>query len=99
MRGRVVLERAERRRAAGAALVEDDDAVVAGIEEAAMGRGGAGARSAMQEHHRHAVGIAALLPIDRVLRVERQHAAGIGLDGREQILAGKWRVTIHHMTV
>ncbi len=41
----------------------------------------------MQEHDRHALRIAALLPIDCVSPVDRQHAAGEGRDFREQIRA------------
>ena len=85
MAGGVVVQLAERHRAAAAALVEHDDAVELRIEEPAMHRGRAGARAAVQEHDRHALRIAALLPIDRVSPVDRQHAAGVGRDFREQI--------------
>ena len=74
----VVLQLAERHRAAAAALVEYDDAIELRIEEPAMDRRRAGARSAVQEHDGHALGIAALLPIARVPTIDRQHAAGIG---------------------
>ena len=81
----VVLQFAERHRAAAAALVEHHDAIELRIEEAAMDRGRAGARSAVQEHDGHTLGIAALLPIDRVPAIDRQHAAGVGRDFGEQV--------------
>ena len=68
---RVVGERGDRRRAPAAALVVEHDAPERGIEVAAMVRQAAAARAAVQEHERDAVGIAALLPVHRVQRVER----------------------------
>ena len=85
MAGGVVVQLAERHGAAAAALVEHDDAVELRIEEAAMHGRRTGARAAVQEHDGHALRIAALLPIDRVPPVDRQHAAGVGRDLREQI--------------
>src|SRR6185437_3197300 len=90
MRGRVVDERAQRRRAPGAALIEDDDAVMMRVEEAAMGRRRAGAGAAMEKRHGNAAGIARLLPIHRVERVEPEEAGGKGLDRREEILAAHY---------
>src|SRR5690349_12247472 len=95
MRRRVAVERAQGGRASGAALIEDDDAVILRIEEAAMRRRRTGPGAAMQEDDRFAIGVARLLPIHRMHGIEPQHAAGIGLDGREEILAGKRRVTVH----
>ena len=80
----VVGDITQRQRAAGAALIEDDDAVERWIEEAPVDRRRTGARPAMQEHHRHAVGIAALLPVERVPAIDGQHAAGVRNDVREQ---------------
>ena len=60
--------------AAATALIEYDDAIELRIEETAMDRGRAGAWPAMQEQHRHSLGIAALLPVDRVATIDRQHA-------------------------
>ncbi len=82
MAGGVVDGLAQRQRAAGAALIEDDDAIMGRIEEAAMGRPGPGTRPAMKEDHRHALGIAALLPIHLVPAVEIEHAAVERLDLR-----------------
>ena len=85
MIGRVVLQVAQRHRAAAAALVEHDDAIELRIEEAAMHRRGTRARPAMQEDDRHALGIAALLPIDRVTPVDGQHSARVGRNLREEV--------------
>jgi len=82
----IVDQRSQRRRSSGAPLIEDYDAVMRGIEEAAMGRRGPRAGTAVQEHHSRTPGVAALLPVHRVRRIERQRARGIGLDGREKIL-------------
>src|SRR5262249_46388873 len=87
MRGRVVLERAERCRAAGAALIENDDAVEMRVEETAMRRGRARAGSAMQEDDRHPMRIAGLLPVHGVEAVELERAGGVGLNRGEEILA------------
>ncbi|TXL72275.1 DUF3987 domain-containing protein [Vineibacter terrae] len=84
VRRRVVGDVAQRQGAPGAALVEDDDAIEGWIEEAAMHRRRAGAGAAVQEHDGHAVGIAALFPVERMAAVDRQHAAGVGDDVREQ---------------
>ena len=78
MAGRVVVQVAERHRSPAPALVEYDDPIELRIEEAAMDRRRACARATMQEDDRNAVRIAALLPVDRVSPVDRQHAAGVG---------------------
>ena len=83
--GGVVLQIAEWHGAAAAALVEHDDAVELRVEETTMDWCGARARPAMQEQRRHALRIATLLPVDRVAAVDRQHAAGIRRDLREQV--------------
>jgi hypothetical protein len=83
--GGVVVQLAERHRTAAATLVEHHDAVELRVEEAAMHRRRTGARPAMQEQHGDAVGIAALLPIDRVPPVDGQHSAGVGRDLGKQI--------------
>ena len=82
---RVVLQVAQRHRPATAALVENDDAVVLRVKEAAMDGRRAGAGAAVEEHDRHTLGIAALLPIDRVTPVDRQHAAGVGRNLGKQV--------------
>jgi hypothetical protein len=79
---RVVRDLPQRLGAAGAALVEDDDVVVLGIEEAAMHRAGAGAGSAMEEHDRRALRVAALLVVDLVRSADRQIAGRKGFDVR-----------------
>ena len=91
----VVLGFAQRRRTPGAALVEHHDAVEIRIEETAVSGGGAGARAAVEKDHRHARGIARLLPIHRVQTVERERTALIGLDGREQVLAAESGIIGH----
>jgi len=83
--GRVVLQLAERHRAAAAALVEHHDAIELRVEETAVNGRRAGAGSPVQEGHWHAFGVAALLPIDRVPAVDRQHAAGIRRDLGEEV--------------
>ena len=74
----IVMQLAKRHRPAAAALVEDHNAIELGVEEPAMDRCRAGAWATVQEHHRQAFWVAALLPIDRVPRIYRQHAAGVG---------------------
>jgi hypothetical protein len=83
MAGGVVVYLAERHRTAAAALIEHHDAVELRIEEPPMDRCRTGPRPAVQEQRGHAVGVAALLPIDRVPAVDSQHAAGEGRDFRE----------------
>ena len=63
-----------------AALVEQHDAVLRRIVETAHLRTAAAARAAVQQHDRFAVGIAALLVIQRMAVVDAQRAAVVGLD-------------------
>ncbi len=93
--GRVVLQLAERHRAAAAALVEHHDAIELRVEETAVDRGRAGAGPAVQEDDGHAFRIAALLPVDRVPAIDRQHPAGIGRDLGKQIGAKRGFRTRH----
>jgi hypothetical protein len=69
---RVLRELAERRAAARAALVDEHDAQRARIEEAPVHRRAARARPAVHEEHRRALGIAALLEVERVARADGQ---------------------------
>ena len=81
----VVLQAAEGVGASGAALVEDYDAEKVGIEEASVGRRCTRAGAAVQEKDRHAVGVAALLPIEIVKIVHGEKARGVGGDGGEEV--------------
>ena len=78
--GRVVAAFAQGCRLAGAALVKQHDPVVRRIEELPVPGRQSGARAAMQEQHRDAQRIAALLPVQGVQVVHRQHAAAVRLD-------------------
>ena len=78
--GGVVGEFGMRGRLAAATLVEQHDAIDRRIEEAPAFRIRAAARATVQEHHRLAVRIAALLVVQRVQRRHRQHAAVERLD-------------------
>src|SRR5208282_6241664 len=71
---RVVAPLTERCRAPRAPLVVDDNAVVCRIEETAVVRRAAGARSAMQKQHRYASRVTRLFPIHGMNRVEHEHA-------------------------
>ena len=64
----------------GAPLVENDNAIGTWIEETAMGGNGARARSAVQEDDRHALGVAALLPIKMMEAIDSKAARFIRLD-------------------
>ncbi len=64
--GGVAAQFAVGRRSAGAALIEKDHAIARRIKEAPAGGGAAAAGSAMQEDHRNALRVAALLPVQRV---------------------------------
>src|SRR5262249_59596392 len=66
-------------------LVEDDDAVELRIEETPVHGCRACARPTVQEKGRHTVGITALLPVNRMAAIDRQHAAGEGRDFRKQV--------------
>jgi hypothetical protein len=63
---RIVVERGVRAALAAAALVEQHDAVASGVEKPPLLGTGAAARTAVQKHHRLAVGIAGLLEVERV---------------------------------
>ena len=69
-----------RSRPAGAALVEQDDPVLGRIVEATHLGAAAAARAAMQQHHRLAVRVAALLVIELVARIDLEDAGVVGLD-------------------
>jgi hypothetical protein len=66
------------------ALVKKNDAVIGGIEQASMLGRQAAAGAAMQEQDRHAIRIAAFLPVHRVDVVKLQQAVLVRLDGREK---------------
>src|SRR5690606_2371346 len=68
----VVVEAGIGRRTTGTALVKQDDAPVRRIEKTALYRAASTARSAMQHHHRHAMGVAALLYIKVMATFHRQ---------------------------
>ena len=78
--GRVIGQLAKRCRTSGAPLVENDDAIRTWIEETAMGGNGARARSAVQEDDRHALGVAALLPIKMMEAIDGKATRFIRLD-------------------
>src|SRR5262249_32393535 len=82
--GRVLAELRMRRALAGAALVEEYHAVMARVEEAPIGRREAAAGTAVQEHDRHALGIADLLDVDRVEVGDLEVLGAIGLDLRKK---------------
>src|SRR3546814_18718422 len=83
------------RRAPCTALVEHDDAVVAGVEEASVIRPGAGAGTAVQEHHRASLGIAGDLPVHAVAPVQVEPPLAEGLDRRKQVLCKHGTGWIH----
>jgi hypothetical protein len=72
--GGVVFERRMRSAATAAALVEEHDPVARGIPEASLGGRGAAARAAMHEQRGLAGGVAVLLEVDLVRRVDCQAA-------------------------
>src|SRR5690348_15357344 len=78
--GGVVAQFGVRRRAPAATLVEQDDAISARVEESPALGVAARAGSAVQEHHRLAARIAALLVVERVQRRDLQRAGIVGLD-------------------
>jgi len=65
-----------RRRAAAAALVEQHDPVALRVEEPPLPRRRPAPRTAVQEHHRLALGVAGLLPI-HALPVAGEEEAGL----------------------
>jgi hypothetical protein len=66
MRRRIVLDLAQWLGPAAAALVENHDAVEGRVEKPAVGGIGAGARTSVEKHDRHTLGVAALLIIHAV---------------------------------
>ena len=88
VRRRVVGELRRRRRASRAALVEEHDPPERRIEKAAMMRQAAAAGSAVQEQERHAVGVAARLPVQRVQRIDREHSRRVRRRSRDKSVAG-----------
>ena len=76
--GGVVHQVGVRGRPAGAALVEQDDPVGLGIVETPHLGPAARARPAVQQHHRLALGVAALFVIQPVAAVRLQEAAVVG---------------------
>src|SRR4051794_4642101 len=73
--GRVVIEAGVRRALAAAALIEQYDAVLARIPEAALDATTAAAWSAVYEQRRLAVGVAVLLVVDLVRRIDGESSA------------------------
>src|SRR6185312_15038499 len=78
--GRVLAQFRVRGGLAATALVEQYDAIDGRVEEAPALRVGAAARTAVQEHHRLAVRIAALLVVQRVQFRDLERAAVVGFD-------------------
>src|SRR5688572_29882309 len=76
----VVAQFSERARAAGTALVVDDDAIVRRIKKTAVSGCRPGPRTPMQENDRHALRIAAFLPVHLVNVVEAQKTGAVRLD-------------------
>ncbi len=82
-------------RAAGTALVEDHDAIVRRIEEAPVHRARAGARSAVHEHHWHAVVVSRYLPVHLVVLVQPEIAGMMWLYVRIKFGADSWGGMVH----
>mmetsp|Transcript_47680 Transcript_47680/g.93123 ORF Transcript_47680/g.93123 Transcript_47680/m.93123 type:complete len:266 (-) Transcript_47680:151-948(-) len=78
--GGVVGEVGGRRRPPCSSLVDQDDAVALRIEEAAVTLRAPPAGPTVDEHHRLAVPVAALLVVDRVARAHVQPAGVVGFD-------------------
>jgi hypothetical protein len=78
--GRVGLEARIGRRFAAAALVEHQDLVSFRVELPAVVGARAAARSAVEEHHGLAVGVARKLPVEGMAVADIEHAALIGFD-------------------
>jgi hypothetical protein len=79
---RVVDQARVRRRAAAAALVEENDAIAGGVVIPAHGRVAAAARTAMDDHHRLAVAVAAFLEVDLVVAGYPEASRPVGFDRR-----------------
>ena len=72
-------------RPAASALIEQDDPPVLGVEIPPHRGAAAAARTAMKDHHRRPLGIAALLHIDMMAVAHVQHALVKRVDRREQM--------------
>ncbi len=83
------------RRAPRAALVEEHDAPERRVEIAAMMRQAAAAGTAVQEHERHAVRVAAGFPIQRVQRVDCDPARRVRVDLGKEDVASLSRIVRH----
>src|SRR5271169_4007465 len=81
--------------AACTALIEKRDAVERRIEEAPLARAGARSGAAMQQHDGHTMTIARLLPVQRVARVDPEHAGIERLDLRVQLGAQRASDVVH----
>lgn len=81
-------------RASAPALVENDDAVMIGIEAKRCARAG----TAMQQHNRHAIRIAALLPVKIVNVIDREKAAGIGAGAGNKSISGARRLCSYFLS-
>ena len=75
-----MVQRAQWRGTPGAALIKHHDAIVPRVKEAAMRRGRARARPAVQKHHRLALGVTTDLPIHLMPVTDRQHACVVRFD-------------------
>ena len=71
--GRVIADIGIGLGAPAAALIENHNPVMIRIKQPAVGRGGAGAGSAVQKQHRLAFGVARYLPIHFMMTVEIEH--------------------------
>src|SRR5690606_13999853 len=80
--GRVVDERGVGTALAAAALVEQNDAVARGVEEAALPRARAAARSTVEEHDGLSIRVPGLFEIDRVLGRDVEVPRPVRLDLR-----------------
>ncbi len=82
--GRVLAKLGVRGALPAAALVEQDDPPLSRIEVAAMHRAHATSGASVEEHHRFAFRIAALLEVERVQRRDAKSPRSIRVAGREQ---------------
>ena len=74
--GVIVVQRRMRCRSSRPSLIEQHDTVALGIEKTAVFRVAAGARAAVHEQHRDAIGIATLFQVERVGIVYRKGVGG-----------------------
>src|SRR5205823_2537515 len=79
---RVVAKLAQRRRLARTALIVEHDAIARRIEVAAMVRRDAAAGATVKEYCRNPARVAALLPVHRMHRVEREPPCALRNYGR-----------------